>query len=426
MLALAGLLAFGGERRVEAVACTLDTPPAATLLLPYFEIDLSDVSGLTTLFSIGNASAEAALVNVTLWTDLGVPTLAFPVYLTGFDVETVNLRDVFAGNLPRTASVGQDPGDTTSPRGPASFDANYASCAGQLPPPPFPPGFVEQLRRAHRGLDSTLTASPLPVCAGAALGDNRARGFVTVDLVNTCSTTIVFPSDLGYFGAGGRARSANILWGDVFYVDSHENFARGDQLVRIEAFPGRFAPGDITFYGRFHHGGAGPYTAIDDREPLAFTWATRFLQGGTFDGGTHLVVWRDPAQASQWVPCGTVQPWQVDDSIVAFDEQENPQADFGCPFLCPPPPVNPNFPRMAQRIAIADVGIPNAFGDGRTPIDFQFGWAGLSFINRTDNFRPAQAWVGTEMSAQGRFSLSTVATPLDSACGTARPLPPEF
>ena len=98
-------------------ACKVDTPPAATLLLPYFEVDLSRTDGITTMFSIGNATASATLAHVTLWTDLGVPTLNFNVYLTGWDIETLNVRDLFNGVLPRTASDGQDPTDTISPQG---------------------------------------------------------------------------------------------------------------------------------------------------------------------------------------------------------------------------------------------------------------------------------------------------------------------
>src|SRR5687767_3734241 len=65
---------------------TIDQVPAATLLLPYFEVDLDNPTGVTTLLSINNASATAILAHVVLWTDLSVPTLAFDVYLTGFDV----------------------------------------------------------------------------------------------------------------------------------------------------------------------------------------------------------------------------------------------------------------------------------------------------------------------------------------------------
>ena len=117
-----------------AVIGTVDDVPAATLLLPYFEVDLDNPNGVTTLMSINNASATAVLAHVVVWTDLSVHVLDFNVYLTGYDVQTINLRDIFVdGNLPVTASDGQDPADTISPQGPASQDINFASCNGILP-----------------------------------------------------------------------------------------------------------------------------------------------------------------------------------------------------------------------------------------------------------------------------------------------------
>ncbi len=117
-----------------AVIGTVDDVPAATLLLPYFEVDLDDPNGVTTLLSINNASATAVLAHVVLWTDLSVHVLDFNVYLTGYDVQSINLRDILVnGNLPLTASAGQDPTDTISPQGPASQDINFASCTGILP-----------------------------------------------------------------------------------------------------------------------------------------------------------------------------------------------------------------------------------------------------------------------------------------------------
>ena len=47
-----------------AVIGTVDDVPAATLLLPYFEVDLDDPAGVTTLMSINNASATAVLAHV--------------------------------------------------------------------------------------------------------------------------------------------------------------------------------------------------------------------------------------------------------------------------------------------------------------------------------------------------------------------------
>src|SRR5436309_9338206 len=91
-LAILGLAALG--RPAGAVICTIDDVPAATLLLPYFEVDAANGSGITTLFSINNASATAVLAHVTVWTDLSVPVLDFNVYLTGYDVQSLNLRDI--------------------------------------------------------------------------------------------------------------------------------------------------------------------------------------------------------------------------------------------------------------------------------------------------------------------------------------------
>src|SRR6202790_5474462 len=70
------------------VVCTIHGVPAAPLLLPYFEVDLSNPNGLTPLFSINNASATAVLAHVVIRSDLSVEVLDFNVYLTGYDVQT--------------------------------------------------------------------------------------------------------------------------------------------------------------------------------------------------------------------------------------------------------------------------------------------------------------------------------------------------
>ena len=49
-LALCGLLGLAGA--ANALICTIDDVPAATVLLPYFELDLGGPDGVTTLFSI--------------------------------------------------------------------------------------------------------------------------------------------------------------------------------------------------------------------------------------------------------------------------------------------------------------------------------------------------------------------------------------
>ena len=45
----------------SAEMCTMDQVPAATLLLPYFEVDLTGDDCITTLFAVGNASAAPTI-----------------------------------------------------------------------------------------------------------------------------------------------------------------------------------------------------------------------------------------------------------------------------------------------------------------------------------------------------------------------------
>jgi hypothetical protein len=164
------LLGLGGQ--AFAVINTIDAVPAATLLLPYFEVDIDNPEGVTTLFSINNASAAAVLAHVTVWSDQSIPVLDFDVYLTGFDVQTINLRDIFVdGRLPITASDGQDPKDTISPQGPVSQDINFASCSS-LPygDPAISPSF-----RAH--LQAWLRATSRRRPATAPVRSRRTTSF---------------------------------------------------------------------------------------------------------------------------------------------------------------------------------------------------------------------------------------------------------
>jgi hypothetical protein len=418
LLSLAGTAAW-------ASICDMGVQPSATLLLPYFEVDLGASAGETTLLSINNASATAILAHVVVWSDLSVPVLDFNIYLTGYDVQTINLRDILVnGQLPRTASDGQDPTDTISPQGLFSQDINFASCNGLLPAPTLPTDFVAHLQASLTGQASAVLGG----CAGLRHGDNVARGYVTVDTVNNC--TLRFPGDPGYFGPGGTgdATNQNALWGDYFYVNQEQNFASGNALVHIEASPGigtssfntyptgspeTSTPGQYTFYGRYVN-----WTAADNREPLATNFASRFITGGDFTGGTGLIVWRDSKVVQNAFSCSTTPPWYPlgQETIVIFDEQEHPQV----PQTFPVSPQPPNeglvpFPAEAQRTVV---------GGADLPVPYTFGWIYLSLNttvpaagnNPPEDPAAAQAWVTTEMDAKGRFSVGFEAIRLDSAC----------
>lgn len=111
------LLMLGWAMPARAVIGTIDEVPTATLLLPYFEVDLNDPNGLNTPSSINNGSAAWAPSHAIIWSNLSVCILDFNVYLTGYDVQAIDLRDIIVnGNLSHLASASQDTNDTISPR----------------------------------------------------------------------------------------------------------------------------------------------------------------------------------------------------------------------------------------------------------------------------------------------------------------------
>lgn len=379
---------------LQAEICSVDTVPAATLLLPFFDVDLDDPQGRTTLMSVANASDRATLARVTLWTDAGLPTLAFDVYLTGFDIQTLNLRDLLLGNLPVTADLARDPADGLSPRGEESQDASFPGCAGLLPPPPVPPQIREFVSKAHLGQRTPITDN---LCLGLPTLGQVARGYATVDVVRRCS--VLMPTDAGYFGPDGVAGHDNVLWGEFFYVDPREQYAQGENLVRIESDPSRFGPGDRTFYGQY----VG-LTGADGREPLPVSWGVRFLDGGIFDAGTDFIVWRQPPVRVEPFACGRTPAWYPlqFSQFHLYDEQENPDAP-GCFF-----PVPFCLPGLLPAVA----GRYNTRGD-HAPVPFDFGWL---FVDLSPS---PQAWMGAVTSASGTFSVGLEATPFHRGCEPA-------
>ncbi|MGD2113442.1 MAG: hypothetical protein PVG07_00205 [Acidobacteriota bacterium] len=415
--ALVGLLALSGGAVAEIA--TIDDVPAATLLLPYFEVNLGAADGTTTLFSVNNASAAPALAHITVWTDLSVPVLDFDVYLTGYDVQTINMRDILNGVLPQTLDNDSDLGDTVSPDGPptgtvlgdpmdGSFPGTSGPCVATYGP--LQNSFINgHLIPALTGGVSSI------VGAGASLdyGDGIARGYVTVDSTSQCSLDFPSAGD-DYFN--NVANTNNILWGDYFYVDPANNFAQGETLVHIEAcsnpsvgngaghcpFTGQADP--FTFYSRYL-----TTPGVDEREGLASQFATRYLQGGVFSGGTDLVVWRD-SRSTDIVPPISWFPLNQN-LVVAFDEQENSEE------LCflesdVSPPTGGQltcFPAESAKYNVANSIVP---GSQSLDPSFSFGWLYLD-LDLTSSIE-SQAWVTPVMSAEGRYSVGFDAIQLDN------------
>ncbi len=153
-----------GVRSAPAAAktCATDATPGATLLLPYFEVNLDDPNGLTTLFSVNNASATSAIAHLVVWSDLAVPVFAFDTYLTGYDVQTLQPA---RPARPRLAAADGDrragPQRPISPKGLFSQDLNFQSCQGQLPPSPMPAEVLAHVQAALTGRPSPLAGESL-------------------------------------------------------------------------------------------------------------------------------------------------------------------------------------------------------------------------------------------------------------------------
>jgi hypothetical protein len=164
---------------------------------------------MTTLFSVNNASATAMMTHVTVWSDMGIPVFAFNMYLTGYDAQPIDMRDILSGNIPQTASAGQDPQDRFSNQGQLSQDINFASCTGQLPYQGVPEEYLVYMRAALTGQASSFHAGQ---CVGKNHGTPTiARGYVTVDTTNQCY--VGFPSDPGQSTINNSMTVQNVLFG---------------------------------------------------------------------------------------------------------------------------------------------------------------------------------------------------------------------
>jgi hypothetical protein len=368
------------------------------------------------------------LAHVTVWSAMHVPVQTFDIYLTGYDLQALNVRDIINGQLPQTASDGQDPLDTSpspngiSNQGPLSQDINFASCTGSLPPAAVSQVLVDHIRASLTGQVSNLSG----MCATKGDGTRIARGYITVDTATQCSTAT--PADPGYFvsGGGGIASNQNVLWGDYTYTNHIGGLESGDAspLVHITASatdPQTSVPGEYTFYGRF----VG-WTAADNREPLSTNFITRFINAPSV-GRTTLTVWRDAKVVQNGFGCGSTPAWFPLDqqALMFFDEQENPEIIPESPF--PPPPPAPTvmpFGFGAQRVEIGGSLLPTSFASGMLFMNLNATPAGST--SPSDDPTSAQAFVSVHLKGAGRYSTGWQATMMDSAKAPSHTIPGGF
>lgn len=352
-----------------ARVCDVEVAPAATLLLPYFEVGAPGTTN--TIFAIVNSTLQSRIAHVTLWTDWAIPTVSFDIRLSGYDVQSVNVIDIFTGATPETATA--------------------AGCTGALAPGTlhFNPVFrvtgnldadLEMLWKAHTGA-TVKSAAGADVVASSQHAE--AKGYITIDVVRTC--TALFPSSPGYFKDRGTgiATNDNALSGDFFLADLALGIAVGDALIHVRA-DAAFGNGDYTFYGRYVGG-----SAIDDRQPLGSVYGSRqftlFPPDPAVSPATNLFVWRDTKSlAAAPVAVGSRPAWYPLGLkiILSCDEAENCSNVRGA------------LPLATQRVGVnVPGGIPAGPGSGWMRINLNHG-------TRTSLFgASAQGWAVTAMAA---------------------------
>ena len=334
--------------------CDIIVAPAATLLLPYFEVDLSHPGGQTTLFTITNVSRHSQIAHVTLWTDFAVPVLDFNIFLTGYDVQSINLLDVLTTGTV-APPLGTGPSTAKSPLGTAGNSPSLTAPANGGPGYTNPnfksaidcntlPGVIPQSLIAAVRLE--LTAGTAPGCASVGRVHFNAIGYVTIDLVGSCTSRT--PADPLYYTTD--LLFDNVLIGDYQQVGPHpagsaaSSFDAGaNPMVHLRAVPEGGAAGSnvpttlpYTFYDRYT-----PPTnrAADRRQPLPATFAARFIQGGPSAFATNFTIWREGIGTGTGTCSFSLDRALPIAELVRFDEKENPYIQSPgvlCGSLCGP------------------------------------------------------------------------------------------
>lgn len=373
MLPLAGLSA-------PALAAPLDRGPGATLVFPYFKVDLGNSDGTTTLVAISNVTRSRVLAHAVVWSDWGLPVYAWDFYLPEGAVVTYNLRDLLAnGTLP----------PTQTPPG------NSLGCAVQLAPSLDPPALVALQRRLTGRPDETSGLCSSEPRLDAAI----ATGSLTIDVVRACTAPggPEYPTQTGYFdGERALAAATQALSGDYFLVDPGDDLAEGYDAYALGIGP---ATGESFWEGRER-------TDLR-REPLPTRWRLRFLEGGPFDAKTSLFVYhRRPVELTPG-PCAATlgsphDTWAFD----AFTPAGEKVLSSGV--------VASQSRRTTARLSLAEVlaEAPGEILAAQTSGSVDFYTYHLDGPDLTLQVRSQSVLFGAT-EARGRFGAGIAATPLD-------------
>ena len=389
---------------VEATVCASDASPASSLVFPFVVLDYPDAdSAVTTIIGITNTGPDAQIVHITLWTDYGVSILDFNIVLSGYDLQTFNIRDLLVdGVLPIS-------GD---PEAPAVFGGVVAR--GPVAPEsllPSPDSPVSLFDRCNSGSHISVPSNygpPIPAgtlgifqvwlqrsqteprfhqsCGGGqySLGDSfETRDvadptwmWVTADVVWTCNKMLGDDPEYWHDGPtenptwdqnGAQRFVANVLIGDVTWVDTDTGASESGLAIHLEADR---SLGDTSYNSpilnpttgmpqSFYHTYSSPFGSSDLREPLPTAWAFRYTSGA-LSGSTWMRVFKAPSLTPDLIFPGLSGGTMLADDCLAYtyyawDDSGN--VVTGGPY------VEPNLlPLYTQEVDVANFFIPDGYG----------------------------------------------------------------
>jgi hypothetical protein len=378
VMALAGGAAY-------ANFCARDYVPANTLLVPFVRVAMApgwtatDPSGYTTLFAITNVSQEAQIVHISTYSILSAKFIDFDLILSGYDVITMNFRDIIAGHLDLLPNGGQ----------PDFTKAMQLRTAANYTPTKFGPGYTgvisndlgagATLRSQDRNqipdiatvcalrfpyayypeilssLALTILRPPLaawthPGCAPNVartdrqtdwlknLTDSEAWLYAYADVVVACNnefptndtywtTVLTTPPQTGYMA------NRNVLIGDVIYLKPG---VASESIPAVSVEYNGFT-GLVNFYDYSTTTSAGAaQIAFSGLEPLATAFAFRYANDTVNNVSSSFILWKNFAELTS-ATLHTVNDCQAY-IYYAWDEDEFSVSvgSQGCPYSpCP-------------------------------------------------------------------------------------------
>lgn len=383
-----------------AALCSQDRVPAASLLLPYFEVSGICIpgAGRNVRFTVTNTEKAAVLTRVTLWSNVGVAALEYDVYLNGFDQQTIDLADVVCnGNLPETgAGVPPGPGRL------AATTTTYPGCNATSSPaggaPVYGAGALSPTQRAE--LVAALSGNPLPSaptqCSSLPNGRSTLEGYITIDAVNRCGA-----DSLGEANFGAHLDSRNVLVGSAVLIDDVENASVAIPAIALEATTTSALDASPSFYG------LGGSSVGPRREPLPNAWSVELVQNAATR--TDYIVWRAPPGPGAPFLCSSGPAWhplQLDTKAGFGSRGYFHVTDAGTAVR--PLQIAP-VGRATQRVGADSLAELAAFtGAGFTYFNL--------FQTTVGATLPAQAWAGSVIVREGRFQSMEEGAPQDAAC----------